>query len=371
MSTTNNNPGLNKLVAQGMKQRIPIWPLVLFGTGLASLATIWESIFTVNGGYRAIVFNKIWGTRNHVFDEGTKLKIPFIEDPVFFDIRAKPVNIHSPTGSKDLQMILVSLRILSRPNPAQLPTIYRTLGPDYSERVLPSIVNEVSKAVVAQYTASELLTRRDEVSNGIKSALISRAHEFHIIIDEVNLTDLGFGKEFRAAVEAKKVAQQEAERAKFLVDRALQDKRSAIIKALGEAQSIELLGKAVQTNPNFLRLRRLEAVREIADTLSSSKNRVMLNSSTLMFDSLGEKMHDIQAQNSVQDNSSEFSSLFNNLKSEYAYLPEEDEEISRSDILKLRKATRDQGDLSASELQLFGQQARPTTRLPVIPTAND
>lgn len=34
-------------------------------------------------------------------------------------------------------------------------------GLDYDERVLPSIVNEVTKAVVAKYNASELLTKRE------------------------------------------------------------------------------------------------------------------------------------------------------------------------------------------------------------------
>lgn len=88
------------------------------------------------------------------------------------------------------------------------------------------------------------------------------------------------------------VAQQDAERARFLVDRALQDKRSAIIRALGEAKSVELLGQATENNPNFLRLRRLEAIRDIAETLAISKNRVMLDSSNLMFDSLSDEIQD-------------------------------------------------------------------------------
>ena len=53
------------------------------------------------------------------------------------------------TGSKDLQMINISLRVLYRPDPAQLPQVYRLLGRDYDQRVLPSIVNEVLKSVVA------------------------------------------------------------------------------------------------------------------------------------------------------------------------------------------------------------------------------
>ena len=51
----------------------------------------------------------------------------------------------------DLQMVNISLRVLSRPMSAQLPTIYRTLGTDFDERVLPSIVNEVCCPVSCLY----------------------------------------------------------------------------------------------------------------------------------------------------------------------------------------------------------------------------
>jgi prohibitin 2 len=179
-------------------------------------------------------------------------------------------------------MVNISLRVLFRPDATQLFSVYRFLGMDYDGRVLPSIVNEVLKSVVARYNAAQLLTQREQVSQKIRDGLADRLKDFYIVLDDVSITDLHFGAEFTKAIEEKQIAQQQAERAKYLVDQAFQDKKSTIIKAQGEAKAAKLLGEAMSRSPAFLELRRIEAAREIATILSRSRNKIFLEADTLL-----------------------------------------------------------------------------------------
>ncbi|KAL0921582.1 hypothetical protein M5K25_008668 [Dendrobium thyrsiflorum] len=242
-----------------------------------SASLLSASLYTVDGGQRAVLFDRFRGVLDETVGEGTHFLVPWLQKPYIFDIRTRPHTFTSNSGTKDLQMVNLTLRLLSRPDVPMLPTIFKSLGTEYDEKVLPSIGNEVLKAVVAQFNADQLLTERPHVSALVRDALIRRARDFNIVLDDVAITHLSYGSEFSIAVEKKQVAQQEAERSKFLVARAEQERRAAVIRAEGESEAAKLISDATAAvGTGILELRRIEAAREIASTLSKSPNVVYL-----------------------------------------------------------------------------------------------
>ncbi|CAN6478681.1 unnamed protein product [Victoria cruziana] len=239
----------------------------------ASASLLGASLYNVDGGERAVLFDRFRGVLDETAGEGTHFLIPWLQKPFIFDIRTRPHTFSSISGTKDLQMVNLTLRVLSRPEVTRLPAIFKTLGLEYDEKVLPSIGNEVLKAVVAQFNADQLLTERPHVSALVRESLIRRARDFNIVLDDVAITHLSYGPEFSRAVEQKQVAQQEAERSKFVVAKAEQERRAAIIRAEGESEAAKLISDATAAaGMGLIELRRIEASREIAATLAKSPN---------------------------------------------------------------------------------------------------
>lgn len=236
--------------------------------------TVNSCLYNVDGGKRAVMFDTLrGGILPDVRGEGTHFMIPVIQKPVILDIRTRPREIPSITGTKDLQTVNIKLRVLWRPVVEKLPDLYRRLGVDYDERVLPSIGNEVLKSVVAQYNAEELLSKRAEVSARIKAELTKRAEYFNILLDDVAITHLTFGREFTKAIEQKQVAYQDAERQQWVVKKAEQEKIAVVTRAEGEAEAANIITQAIQKAGNaVIEVRRIDAAKEIAGKLANSRN---------------------------------------------------------------------------------------------------
>lgn len=219
--------------------------LLIFG-GLA-LASLKTCTYVVNPGYRALIMDRARGLQKTVIPEGIHFYVPFIQNIITYDCRLKSFDIHVNTGTKDLQTVDMSIRVLQRPVADKLPEIHQLLGREYEKKIFMSAGQEVIRTVVAQYDADQLLKFREEISREIKNNLTQKAKEFNIQVQDVSFMFLAFSREYAQAIEQKAVQQQLAERQKFIVLRDEELKTAQIIRSEAEADSAKLINNAVQS----------------------------------------------------------------------------------------------------------------------------
>jgi prohibitin 1 len=109
------------MAAPNVLNNIGRWAIpaaLLFSLGQASM-------YDVKGGTRAVIFDRLAGVKDEVVNEGTHFLIPWLQKSIIYDVRTKPRNISTTTGSKDLQMVSLTLRVLHRPEVQRLPKIYQ------------------------------------------------------------------------------------------------------------------------------------------------------------------------------------------------------------------------------------------------------
>ena len=222
------------------------------------IPTLWGSFYTVDSGQKAIV--KTWGAVSDVVGDGIHFKIPFAQSIEKVDVRTKKAHTPAGAGSKDQQKVATEVSVNYHLIAEKLKDIYTKTGLDVEDRLIDPRIQEVVKAIVAQYAAEQLLSQRDIVRTGIEEALTQTLSPYNIIVEAVQITNFDFSEQYNSAIEQKQVAEQNALKAKNDLDRINIEADQKISMARAEAEAIKIQSEAVraQGGKEYVQLKAIE-----------------------------------------------------------------------------------------------------------------
>ena len=215
-----------------------------------------SSTYVVDPGYRGVEVTL--GKVSPVFKpEGFGLKLPFVTLIAPQLIRQQTAKMVADCYSSDLQQVKMQLRILYRVPQASVVTVFRDYEGDPFETLIKPRVAESINEVTALRSAEVIVQKREEVKTRVLERARKKLGDL-LVLEDVVLEDIGLTKMLENAIESKMVQEQEAARARFTQQQAQTEANTAVIKARGEAESINLRGKALRANPSILELQIVE-----------------------------------------------------------------------------------------------------------------
>lgn len=233
---------IENITKKGIKILIIIPIIMLF-----LVITLFNSFKVIKSGEVGLKvrFGKITDTS---LSEGLNMKLPYIEKIVKVNIKVQKTELNTESSSKDLQTITTLLAVNYNVEKKSATTLYRNVGKNYEETILLPAIQESIKAVMSNFTAEEVITKRNQVSDLCLEQIQEKVKKYGIYIDDFNIIDLDFSPEYSKAIEEKQVAEQKVLTAKQELEKEKIEAEKKIVKAEAEKRANELKQQTLTDN---------------------------------------------------------------------------------------------------------------------------
>ncbi len=214
---------------------------------LLAIVVIANCVTIVQPGHTGVVVT-LGKVNETVLQEGLHFKIPFVQNVVMIDNRITKLEVDTEAFSSDLQTVDTRLAINYRVDTSKSYSIYKNIGAGYEAVLVEPAVNEVLKAIVAQYSAEESVTNRTLISTGLVEGLNEKLNDIGLYVTDVNIINFEFSEAYITAIEEKQVAQQELLKAETekqtKITNAEAEAEAMKVKAEGEAEALKITASA-------------------------------------------------------------------------------------------------------------------------------
>jgi prohibitin 2 len=227
--------------------------LLAIGSGTALLAILLVLLFftaTVETGDVGVItnFGKVTG---EVLDSGWHLVGP-IDHVSGISIRTITTQSDATCFSSDLQAVNITVAVQTRITKENATNIFKNFGAEYMSQAVPKILDAL-KAETAKYEAAQIIANRDKIRSEAFKAAQARLEGFVEVLD-LSFVNVAFSEDYEKAIEAKQVAQQRAEQAKYELQQAEVEAEKRVATAKGEAEAIQIRCDALAKNPSVIQL---------------------------------------------------------------------------------------------------------------------
>jgi prohibitin 2 len=223
--------------------------------GLFILNLVLDTFYSIPAGSRGVLvtFGQV---DMQAKEPGLHVKAPFIQEVKITSVQTRKYQSDAAAASKDLQVVSATIAINYHLVPELVPVIYQNLGGSYETNIIQPLEQESVKAITAQFTAEELITRREEVREKIRDLLKEKLGPRYIQVEDISITNFDFSPSFNQAIEAKVTAEQNALASKNKLEQIKYEAQQRIEQARGEAEAIKIQADAirVQGGADYVRL---------------------------------------------------------------------------------------------------------------------
>jgi regulator of protease activity HflC (stomatin/prohibitin superfamily) len=219
------------------------------------LVLVFLSVTTVASGYRGVLL-QLGAVKPTILTEGLHFKVPFLQSVQPIEVRVQKEESSQSAASKDLQIVTTRVAVNYSVDPEAVNKLYQDIGLDYRARIVDPAVAEALKAITAQYTAEELISKRPEVSAQVKDILGKKLSKYYMELEDINIKEFAFSEEFNKAIESKQTAEQNALKAQRDLDRIKIEAQQQVAQAGAEAEALRL--KKLEVTPELIQLKQIE-----------------------------------------------------------------------------------------------------------------
>jgi regulator of protease activity HflC (stomatin/prohibitin superfamily) len=250
-----------KFILKKLKKDILMKKLLMMGMMVVMAASLSAcGVEVVDTGHRGVETN--FGKVNEdlgSLPEGLYFYNPFTSDIIEMDTRVEKWQTKTIAYTKDVQQATIEFGVNYHMVRDRVHIMYRDVGRDWDNRLLPPIVQGQIKAVVGKWDAVELIANREKATREIESAIKTALLDKDVVLTKFEMTNIDYADEFEQAVENKVTAIQRAEAEKNRTVQISEQADQKLIIAQAHAEAMRIKAKALSQNKALVEY---EAVRK-------------------------------------------------------------------------------------------------------------